>query len=44
MPDLRERAAEVCGPYDVWVMIAISIIAIPIKKLGPLVGPSFLVL
>ena len=34
MPDLR--AAGVCGPYGVWGMIAISI-----KKLGPVVGPSF---
>ena len=39
MPDLRERAAEVCGPYDVLAMRSITI-----KKLGPVVGPSFLVL
>ena len=37
MPDLR--AAGVCGPYDVLAMRSITI-----KKLGPVVGPSFLVL
>ncbi len=36
MPDLRERAAEVCGPYDVLAMRLITI-----KKTGSLGGTQF---